>query len=182
MPHEEKWCHGVQQPPLCDMVQGKRWKMSPCEAFKELFPGAGEQALPSCLCSSAAAEQGTLQGHHQRLLHSGVGVPWVPFGSWICCAKGPSWAMEVVMEFSSWGDSEKSLSMWNTIKEINQEHLPPSSVDILPSRVTSVPLGGHQPSPCSQMLQRFCGHRPRVTPGSAPGSLPKEVLHNRESW
>lgn len=91
----------VQHPPLCVMVQGKRWKMSPCKAFKELFPGAGKQTLPSCLCSSAAAEQGTLQGHHQRLLHSGVGVPWAPFGSCICCAKGPGQAVEVVMEFSS---------------------------------------------------------------------------------
>lgn len=43
--------------------------------------------------------------------------------------------------------------MWNVIKKINQEHLPPSSADTLPSRVTSVSLEGHQPSPCSQMLQ-----------------------------
>lgn len=62
--------------------------MSPWNAFKELFPGAGEQALPSCLFSSAEGEQGTLQGHHQRLFYSGVGVPWVLSGSCICCAKG----------------------------------------------------------------------------------------------
>lgn len=62
----------LQHLPLCDIVQGKRWKMSPCKIFKELFPGAREQALPFCLCSSAKAEQGMLQGHHQRLCTLGL--------------------------------------------------------------------------------------------------------------
>lgn len=89
-------------------------------AFMELWFGAGEQTLPSCLMhSSAEAEQDTLQGHYRR--HTGVGVPCVLFWSYICCAKGNCQGIEVVMEFSSWGDSKKLQCMWKIIEEIKPE-------------------------------------------------------------
>lgn len=62
--------------------------MSPCKAFKELLPGAGEQALPSCLCSSAEAEQGTLQGHHQRLCTLGLVSPGSPLEAVFAVPRG----------------------------------------------------------------------------------------------
>lgn len=71
----------AQHSPLCEMVQEK-WggKWHSCKAFTELFSGAEEQALPSCLAHlSAEAEQGMLQGHYRRLLHTGVGAPCVFF-------------------------------------------------------------------------------------------------------
>lgn len=137
----------VQHSPLCETVQEK-WggKWHGCKAFMELFSGAGEQTLPSCLVhSSAEAEQGMLQGHYRRLLHTGVGVPCVLFGSYVCCAKGSCQGMEVVMEFTSWGDSKKLQCMWNIIKEIKPE----ASVVI---------CCGHQPSgDCSHQAEsRLC--------------------------
>ena len=113
----------VQHSPLCETVQEK-WggKWHGCKAFTELFSGPGEQALPAWLVHlSAEAEQGALQGHHRRLLHAGVGVPCVLFWSYVCCAKGSCQRMEVVIEFSRWGDSKKLQCMWNIIKEIKPE-------------------------------------------------------------
>lgn len=73
------------------------------------------------------AEQGALRGRYRKRWHTGLRVPGVLFQSYICCAKGSCQGTEVVMEFSSWGDSKKLQCMWNIIKEIK----PGASVVIL---------------------------------------------------
>lgn len=179
----------VQHPSLCEMVQKCDGNWHGCKAFTELFSGAGEQTLSSCLVYlPAEAEQVTLQGHYRRLLHTGVGVPCVLFWSYICCAKWSCQGVEVVMEFSSWKDSKKLQCMWNIIKEIKPE----ASVII---------LGGCQPSgDCSRQaeshlcyyegastLSHKCskasaGHGWRVIPSCAARALCKEAPQNRVSW
>lgn len=78
---------------------------------------------------------------------------------------------EVVMEFSSRGESEKSQSMWNIIKAINQEQVPPSCQ----AQSQLCPWRGTSPALAHKCSKADGGHRPRVTAGSAPGSLPKEL-------
>ena len=135
----------VQHSPLCEMVQEK-WggKWHDHKAFTELFSGTGDQILPSYLVHlSAEAQQGTLRGHYGRLLHCEVSVPCVLFWTYICCAKVSCQGIEVVMEFSSWGDTKKLQCMWNIIKEIKPE----ASVVILcgcqPSGDCSHQAGSH---------------------------------------
>lgn len=112
----------------CSVLPDVKW----CRK-SEVENGTVARLLGNCFwgCSGSSAvllgapvseaEQGAPCAWYRRLWHAGLGVPGVLFQSYICCAKGSCQGTEVVMEFSSWGDSKKLQCMWNVIKEIKAE-------------------------------------------------------------